>query len=187
MALIIERFASIKWRRTAPIWRPLAGGAIGRYMYRVSSGEASNGAAGVLDEVTSWLSLADEMRAKLLNEKESLTDRLRQIDGALARIPAAAVNGSPMPALQPVAMRSAPAIDVASASLPQLVLHVLTHHDGWMTSGEVIEALGVLLSGAKRAVDPPNIYSVLYRLSTAGTILGEGSHGSRRYAGKEAK
>lgn len=128
---------------------------------------------GIVSEVASWLSKADDLREKLAAERGALRKRLEEIDQLLAVMP-----GKPAQLME---RREVSKVDLRSATWPQLVLAVIERNANGLSSAGVIRELNLDLREAGRPVEPTTIYSVLYRLDKAKKIRGQGVQGSRTY------
>lgn len=123
----------------------------------------------VLQEVSEWRRQGEELRARLMEERNALSARLKEIDEALAGIPDSTQFIKP-PQVEPIPVAE-------SSSAPDIVLSVISSHPKGIGAAEIIrEAQSI-----RPTLDAALIHSAIYRLVKRGEVLSLGKRGTKVY------
>lgn len=124
----------------------------------------------VLVELEEWRRRGNELRARLLEDRRILVERLKEIETALAQIPRE-------PSGQPIMVSFPLAEEARNLSAPDIVRAVLAQHGGPLGAAEIIETAQKIRPG----IDPVLVHSAIHRLVRGRRLMPIGKRGKRRY------
>lgn len=129
--------------------------------------------ANVLQDARDWLRQRDSYKEQLLAELKTAREHVAEIESLLAELTGATstpreLNGH---AVQKTMRQVEHGIDARTATIPELIVDVLTRHgSSGMKGGEIVKLVTAMRQGIKGAT----VYPALYRMRDDGRLRTEG-------------